>query len=477
MANLLGVTNPVPGHDSTTTNRSLPVSPNDTRIQNIPDPSRVGRADARTDRQDTGDMASSNRLRYDSNFQTFLQRLRENPEMVTSLSRLLMSRQGMVVSSGMEEGIAAELAELIEMFPMDEAELMSFFTGQMKAGNRFGGALFHMLREAYFAGQPQSIKADILQFLKRYSDYSSTRHIEGNLLRSLQDMADAIPGRWAAALREMTAKLQAGMAAGDRAGNLKLLQDEIFPYMAKYTEQTHDMGLARNLLTMLSLDTSRYENGTPKAVMQAFEQLTGYTVLKEKLGGLERETLLRLLVDTDFHKAAAADQFADKLASAASRALRGEGGTEVEAAFREIVSALLVNESVYLPVSHYLLPMQWGEKMMFSEVWVDPDAENDRERQTKEPNTIRFLFKMEIQTLGMFDMVLNCQNETVQLQVYCPDKIAPFSRHIEQAISGILTQNGLKAEKVQVSKMERPLTISEVFPKLFEGKSGINVKI
>ncbi|MFR1807807.1 MAG: hypothetical protein ACLSWV_02540, partial [Pygmaiobacter massiliensis] len=285
MANLLGVTNPVPGHDSTTTNRSLPVSPNDTHIQNIPDPTRVGRADARTDRQDTADTASSNRLRYDSNFQSFLQRLRENLEMVTTLSRLLMSRQGIEASSGMEEGIATELAELIELFPMDESELLNFFTGQLKAGNRFGGALFNILRDAYFAGQPQSIKNDILQFLKRYSDYSSTHHIEGNILRSLQDIADAIPGRWAAALREMIAKLQAGMTAGDRAGNLKLLQDEIFPYMAKYTEQTHDMGLSRGLLTMLALDTSRYENGSPKAVMQTFEQLTGYTVLKEKLGG------------------------------------------------------------------------------------------------------------------------------------------------------------------------------------------------
>ncbi|WP_312103928.1 hypothetical protein [Pygmaiobacter massiliensis] len=477
MANLLGVTNPVPGHDSTTTNRSLPVSPNDTHIQNIPDPTRVGRADARTDRQDTADTASSNRLRYDSNFQSFLQRLRENPEMVTTLSRLLMSRQGIEASSGMEEGIATELAELIELFPMDESELLNFFTGQLKAGNRFGGALFNILRDAYFAGQPQSIKNDILQFLKRYSDYSSTHHIEGNILRSLQDIADAIPGRWAAALREMIAKLQAGMTAGDRAGNLKLLQDEIFPYMAKYTEQTHDMGLSRGLLTMLALDTSRYENGSPKAVMQTFEQLTGYTVLKEKLGGLERETMLRLLVDTDFHKAAAADRFADKLASAASRALRGEGGTEMEAAFREIVSAMLVNESVYMPVSHYLLPMQWGDKMMFSELWIDPDAENGREQQDGEPNTIRFLFKMDIQTLGMFDMVLSCQGEAVKLQVYCPEKIAPFSRQIEQSISGILTQNGLKAEAVQVSKMERPLTISEVFPKIFEGKSGINVKI
>ena len=51
MPDLLGVTNPVPGHDSNNVNRNMPVSPNDPRIQNAPDPSRVSRPDNRSERQ------------------------------------------------------------------------------------------------------------------------------------------------------------------------------------------------------------------------------------------------------------------------------------------------------------------------------------------------------------------------------------------------------------------------------------------
>ena len=57
MPDLLGVTNPVPGHDNSNVNRNIPVSPSDTRIQNAPDPSRVSRPDNRTERQDSGDAA------------------------------------------------------------------------------------------------------------------------------------------------------------------------------------------------------------------------------------------------------------------------------------------------------------------------------------------------------------------------------------------------------------------------------------
>ena len=53
MPELLGATNPVPGYDKTTVNRNITVSPDNTQIQNVPDPSKVVRADGRTEQQDS----------------------------------------------------------------------------------------------------------------------------------------------------------------------------------------------------------------------------------------------------------------------------------------------------------------------------------------------------------------------------------------------------------------------------------------
>ena len=49
MPNITSVTNPVPGQENNTSYRS-PITPNDTQVKNIPDPSRISRADQRTDR-------------------------------------------------------------------------------------------------------------------------------------------------------------------------------------------------------------------------------------------------------------------------------------------------------------------------------------------------------------------------------------------------------------------------------------------
>ena len=478
MPDLLGVTNAVPGNDSNLINRNMPSIPNDPRLQNAPDPTRVTRSDNRSERQDTGDPSGSRALRYDSNFLTFLQRMSDTPGLARTMTELLRTFQGTVVSSGMEEGIAVEMSALLEMLKMDEGEFSEFFRSQMQLGNRFGGPLFSILREAYGGTDSEVLRGNILQFLKRYSDYSSSGHVQGNLLRTLTRLTRAIPATYGNQLLGMVSELEGKMSSGDRAGALKLLQGSILTFLSAYTSKTNDMGLSRTLISMLALDVSRLENGSEEGLLQAFHQLNSSPGLRDRLSGLTDEALLRLLNSTSFAKASEGDQFAAQLARAAHAALQSGAGTEAQEAFRNIVSAFLVNESVHMPLNHVLLPLEWDGKMAFSEMWVDPDAEENLKRgRGGRENVLRFLFKIDIQNLGFFDMVLTCQGEKVDVQVFCPERVAPFSQMVQGELSRIITDNGLTANAVQVQQMTRPLTISGVFPRIFEGENSINVKI
>ncbi len=478
MPDLLGVTNPVPGHDNNNVNRNMPVSPNDTRVQNAPDLNRVVRSDNRTEQQTAGDPTGSQSLRYDSNFAAFLQRLMNTPGTAESMSKLFAIYEGLVVSSGIEEGTAGDMGALLNMLKMDEGQLGKFLLSQMNTGTRFGGALFTILRDAYASSNSETTRGNILQFLKRYSDYSSTSHLQGNLLRGLTRLTRAIPASWGSQLLPMVSELEGKLNAGDRAGALKLLQGSILPFLSGYTSKTNDMGLSRTLISMLALDIARYENGSEEGLLQAFHQLSSSPGLKDRLGGLTDEALLRLVNNNSFARASQGDDFAAQLSQAAQKALQGGAGNEVQEAFRNIVSAFLVNESVHMPLNHILLPLEWDGKMVFSEMWVDPDAEENLKRgRSGQENVLRFLFKIDIQSLGFFDMVLTCQGERVDIQLFCPDKVAPFSQMVQGELSRIITDNGLSAGAVQVQRMDRPLTISGVFPRIFEGENSINVKI
>jgi len=478
MPDLLGVTNPVPGHENANINRNMPVVPNDPRLQNAPDPTRVSRGDNRTERQDSGDAAGSERtLRYDSNYATFLQRLSESPDMARAMTELLRAFQGTVVTSGMGEGMALDMAELMAMLKMDEGEFAAFLQNQVQSGNRFTGPLFNVLREAYGKSSSEVLRGGVLQFLKRYSDYSSSQHVQGNLLRTLTRLTRAVPASWGNRLLPLVSELQEDFAAGDRAGALKLLQGKILPFLADYTSRTNDMGLSRTLISMLALDVARYENGSKEGLLQAFHQLSAHAAIREKLGDLSDEALMNVVERSPFTKAAETDQFANQLAKAAQRALRGGAGADAQDSFRNIVSAFLINQSVYMPLNHMIIPLDWDGKLMFSELWVDPDAEENLKRgRDSGDNTIRFLFKMDIQGLGFLDMVLSCQRENVDLQLYCPYSMAPFASTVQAELTRILTDNGLEAMSVQVRPMEKPLPISSVFPRIFEGENSIDVK-
>ena len=472
----MGATNPVPGYDKAVSNRNIPVSPENTQIQNIPDPSRVGRTDGRTEQQDST-LQGDGRVRYDSNFQTFLQRLRQTPGMAESLSQIFAGGERTIVSSGLGEGIAEEMSKIIEMLQLSGEDLLDFLKGQFRAETRFNGALFALLRTAYMKAASDGVRTDILRFLKCYVNFSSTAHVEESMLRNLAKMADAMPGSWAMKLRQLSAKLENGIAAGDRKGSLLLLQREIFPYMAEYVERTHDMGLPRMLLNLLALDVARYENGAQENLLEAFHQLTGYGTLREQLGKIDDEALLALLKNSQFNQNSSAVQFSNHLAAAAARALRGEGSAEVQQAFSNLVSAMLINESVYMPINHYLLPLEWNGRLLFSELWVDPDAEEGERKKGGRGTGVKILFKMDVQALGCFDVILTSQGNEADIRIMCPEKMLPFSKQIEQSLSEILARNDLVPSKVMVRKQERPVTLTEVFPKIFERRNSINVKV
>ena len=210
--------------------------------------------------------------------------------------------------------------------------------------------------------------------------------------------------------------------------------------------------------------------------MEAFHQLSGYGTLKGMLGGIDGQSMLKLLQTSQFAKNTSAAQFADHLAAAAARALRGEGSAEVQEVFRTLVKAMLINESVYMPLNHFLIPMEMDGRMLFSELWGDPDAEDKKEGGQGE-KCMKFLFKIDVQGLGFFDVILTNRERDVGIVVSCPEGVVPFSKEIEQNISKILTRNDLNPAAVSVRKMERPVTLTEVFPKIFEGKNSVNVKV
>ncbi len=479
MPDLLGATNPVPAYDAPSVKITPPVPGGDTNIQNVVDLDHVTRPDGQEGQQGSGDATNSFGTRFDSNFMTFVQRLRGAQELPDVFMTVLQGQQ-VQVSSGIRSGFAAEMSQFLDFLQMDEGQLLNFLQNQVQSGSRFSGALFQMLRNAYSGTSSELTKNDILQFVRRFGDYTSTEHIEDNILRMTDEMSEALPGKWSGELTNLLAQLENGVDAGDRDGNLKLLREQLFPLVSKYVSMTHDHGLARNLLSAMTLDVARYENGSESGLLEAFRHLANSEVLPKEIADLPDSELLRMLKDTEFNKASESNGFADRMARVTHRALQGEDGVNTQEAFHHIMNSVLINESVYMPLQHIMLPLNWNGRLMFSEMWIDPDAEQNSRgsRDKNEGGPVqRILIKMDVQSVGAFDVLIQNRDEGVSMLVTCPKEVAEDAPKVTKSLRDILARNGLKVEQVQVAEQHRPLTVSEVFPKVFERMSGVNVKV
>ena len=81
MSNILKVSVPTGGMENNT--RTNPITVNDTNIQNIVDPSKVVKPDGQKTNSDRNMGAN-----YESNFQSFVSNLRNQPELVETLKNI-----------------------------------------------------------------------------------------------------------------------------------------------------------------------------------------------------------------------------------------------------------------------------------------------------------------------------------------------------------------------------------------------------
>lgn len=426
--------------------------------------------------------------RQDGNFFAFLQKLADTPRFAEGINRLLLQFTEGIATAGSAEATAQaegtttpalppELDALVRQLPRNEAEAVDFLKRQTTGGSRFTGELFDLLRIAYAQTNSKAAKTDILQFVRRFSDYTSSEHIEGSMVRTLGQLTKTAPREYTAQLETLTQSLKQMLSTGDRAGTLKLLQGKILPFLKDISDRHPDIRLPNTLISIFKPLAARFENGGEDGLLQAFRQLTERSALGP---ALEKFSDLKKMVgESDIAKAKANQRFAEQLARTADWAMKGKGGGDPRKLFRQLISNELLNKNVYLPLEHALLPMEWNGKHVLSELWIDPDADNDTRETDEKERLIRFLLHMDIPGLGPIDLTLESRGEAVELQLACPETIVPFSEQIQREMSRILENNGLKPEGIQIQKWEKPTTLTAAFPKIAKGDSGsgVNLKI
>lgn len=473
MSNILNVSSAIPGYDNNIKNN--PYTTADANIQNQVDPSKVTRPDGRTD---SGQEQSTGMgLNYESNYDNFVQMMNSSPQLTQIFTKLIFGGMNHLVEAGIGETFAEEIAGFFEKMKMSEEETLSFIKSQMNGAVRFKGALFQLLRHTMNETTSVDLKAGILDFVKKYGDMASGRHLLGNIAANITEIEKYMFKADREVLENLFSKMNLDEKPGNTKQNIQILKNEIIPFLSRYISKTHDMGKIRNIINLLSFNTARYENGSAESLSQSFKRLMNFQAFSRQFQGINADSLMEALGNTDFDKEAGKNDWADSFLNIMRMGVRGEAGLEHKQTFENIMNAILLNESVYMPVLHLMLPVELNGNLMFSEIWVDPDADGTGTGGGPQERKIKLLVKFDIKNVGFFDLVLLYQDGKADVMLYYPEKLEPLEKEIEKGVHMIMAKNNIRSSSLVLDKNKGSKALSEVFPKMNERKNTINVRI
>ena len=133
-----------------------------------------------------------------------------------------------------------------------------------------------------------------------------------------------------------------------------------------------------------------------------------------------------------------------------------------------------MNESVYMPLLHFMIPFQYEDNNVVSEMWIDPDA---RRGSDEEGRKIKLFLKFDIQSLGKFELVMTLQDRESKMQLFVPSHLAKQDKKIQTDVTDILRKNGIRLGQFSVYGRVRDRSVTEVFPEIREKETTINVRI
>lgn len=140
----------------------------------------------------------------------------------------------------------------------------------------------------------------------------------------------------------------------------------------------------------------------------------------------------------------------------------------------EMLQGLLSAPGVFTPLLHFLVPINMDDTKAFGELWADPDAGTDPE--TGESDRHLFLC-FDIEDAGYFELEIYARGKSVNVALMCPEGTQRKYLPLKETIPILASACGYNAEKMIVEPLKRRRDLTNVFPKLNERRSGLNVSV
>lgn len=135
----------------------------------------------------------------------------------------------------------------------------------------------------------------------------------------------------------------------------------------------------------------------------------------------------------------------------------------------KIVISLLSSPSNFVPLLHFILPMQGNKLQAYSEVWVDIEESNHKDEQS-----IHVLCAIEIESLGHFEIELFNKHKYIKVDIFCPELLLESFKPIISKFSKHILDSNFNLDNVRILPLTQKRSLMDVFEHLSLKQSGLD---
>lgn len=258
------------------------------------------------------------------------------------------------------------------------------------------------------------------------------------------------------------------------AYNLQVIKEEVLPAVGKYFKMTNDFGLSRDKIALLVNDLARMNVGSREEVFENFQSLMDFCRMKMQLPGELTGGLSRMLQKRMATPDAEGNSFLDALAKVLTPSSSRQLSNVSQTMLKDTLSALLMDQSVYMPFQHMILPAQYQGAFLFSEIWVDKDSGGVTPDGQALPK--RLFLSFEIKDLGSFQAVVLLTGNKVDFQIQVPPSLSGKNNAIQKEITAIFSRSGFETGQIGAGARV-PETDLQLIRKVAERRRSVDVTV
>ena len=140
-----------------------------------------------------------------------------------------------------------------------------------------------------------------------------------------------------------------------------------------------------------------------------------------------------------------------------------------------LLQSMINAPGVLTPLAHYILPIQVENTRAFGELWVDNNDESGATGKAGSGVHHHLFLTFDVDTYGRFEVDVYANENSVRVSLLHPTTFARNVDSIVQRVNRIAASTKYRIDDFQTGVLKEPHSLTQIFPKLTERRSGLNV--